>query len=77
MREDFLLKKLKEKSDSDALRGLRLQGEQADYFSNDYLGIVKNGLIEKHPGNHNSPHGSTGSRLLAGNNSIMEEPNLQ
>ena len=77
MREDFLFKRLKEKSDSDALRGLRLQGEQSDYFSNDYLGIVKNGLIEKHLGNHNYPHGSTGSRLLAGNNSIIEETEFE
>ncbi len=55
MREDFLFKKLKEKSDLDALRGLRVRGEQADYFSNDYLGIVKNGLIEKHLGNDSYP----------------------
>jgi len=73
MSEDFLFKKLKEKSDLDALRGLRLQGEQADYFSNDYLGIVKNGLIEKHLGHHHYAHGSTGSRLLAGNYAKIEE----
>ncbi len=77
MREDFLFKKLKEKSDSDALRGLRLSGEQADYFSNDYLGIVKNGLIEKHLGNNSYSHGSTGSRLLAGNYRKIEETEFE
>jgi 8-amino-7-oxononanoate synthase len=77
MREDFLFKKLKEKSELDALRGLRLQGVQADYFSNDYLGIVKNGLIEKHLGYHNYPHGSTGSRLLAGNYAKIEETEFE
>jgi 8-amino-7-oxononanoate synthase len=77
MEEDFLIKKLKEKSDLGALRGLRLHGEQADYFSNDYLGIVKNSLIEKHLGNHAYPHGSTGSRLLAGNYSKIEETEFE
>ena len=54
-----------------------MPAEQADYSSNDYLGIVKNGLIEKYLGNIIYPHGSTGSRLLAGNYSQIEETEIE
>ena len=46
MKEEFLDRKLQERSAAGALRVLRVAGGQADYYSNDYLGIVKNGLIE-------------------------------
>jgi 8-amino-7-oxononanoate synthase len=73
MDESFLHKKLLERSEKHALRVLRTGGSGADYFSNDYLGIVCKGLIEALlPGNEYA-HGSTGSRLLAGNYALIEE----
>jgi 8-amino-7-oxononanoate synthase len=73
MFEDFLSRKLQEKKDTDALRMVRVSGNCADYFSNDYLGITKNKRIEERLRGMEFPHGSTGSRLLAGNYSLIEE----
>ena len=73
MNDDFLERKLHERRSSGALRSLRLAGNQSDYFSNDYLGIVKYGLIEKQLQGQNFTHGSTGSRLLAGNYALIED----
>jgi 8-amino-7-oxononanoate synthase len=73
MNENFLEKKLGERSAVHALRTLRLAGTQADYNSNDYLGIAKYGLIEALLGGSQYAHGSTGSRLLAGNYALVEE----
>jgi 8-amino-7-oxononanoate synthase len=73
MFEDFLTRKLQGKKDSGALRILRLPGGHADYFSNDYLGITKNKRIEENLRGKEFAHGSTGSRLLAGNYSLIEE----
>jgi 8-amino-7-oxononanoate synthase len=73
MNEDFLNQKLQERSDAFALRALRLNGNQADFYSNDYLGIAKYGLIEEYLGHRVFAHGSTGSRLLAGNYALIEE----
>lgn len=75
MNEDFLEKKLAERKAQDALRQLRLPDGQLDFCSNDYLGIVHNGLLEKQlllSGAH-PRHGSGGSRLLAGNYAFAEE----
>ncbi len=77
MNEDFLNQKLQERAAMFALRSLRLPGSQTDYFSNDYLGIVKNGLIEAMLSGSHYPHGSTGSRLLAGNYVLIEETEKQ
>ena len=86
--EDFLGKKLNERKGVNAFRQLRLPDGKVDFCSNDYLGIATNGLIEKAaaaiavaakpPGAKASlskewPHGSTGSRLLAGNYPLLEE----
>jgi 8-amino-7-oxononanoate synthase len=73
MNEDFLNKKLEERSAMQALRSLKLSGTEADFYSNDYLGIVRNGLIENKLIDYPYPHGSTGSRLLAGNYELIEE----
>ena len=73
MKEEFLERKLQERSAAGALRGLRIAGGQADYYSNDYLGIAKNGLIEASLPRTDLAHGSTGSRLLAGNYPLIEE----
>ena len=77
MDEYFLIRKLRERADAKALRTLRISGGQADFYSNDYLGIVKNGLIEESFSGHRYAHGSTGSRLLSGNNVLVEETEKQ
>lgn len=77
MNDDFLNKKLQERIAGNALRSLKIKTGQGnnstiDFCSNDYLGIVKNKLIE----NEIPPllsHGSTGSRLLSGNYDLIEE----
>lgn len=79
LNEDFLDKKLQERKDLDAFRRLRLPDGKTDLCSNDYLGIAANGLIEKALAGKSSshgrptPHGSGGSRLLAGNYPLIEE----
>ncbi len=73
MKEEFLDRKLQERSAAGALRVLRVAGGQTDYYSNDYLGIAKNGLIETSLADTHYAHGSTGSRLLAGNYPLIEE----
>jgi 8-amino-7-oxononanoate synthase len=73
MNEDFLNQKLLERSALHALRTLRPGGGQADFCSNDYLGIARNGLIETALSGSRYAHGSTGSRLLAGNYALVEE----
>ncbi|MEO5995433.1 MAG: pyridoxal phosphate-dependent aminotransferase family protein [Chitinophagaceae bacterium] len=78
--EDFLISKLEERKQQNAFRQLRLPDGKIDFCSNDYLGIVKNGLIEKRlfsktnlAENSSLKTGSTGSRLLAGNYALIEE----
>ena len=73
MDENFLHKKLLERSEKHALRILRTGGYGSDYHSNDYLGIVNKGLIEALLSGSEYAHGSTGSRLLAGNYDLIEE----
>jgi 8-amino-7-oxononanoate synthase len=72
MNDNFLDKKLIDRAQNGSLRHLSLTRDKIDFFSNDYLGIVKNNLIEKsmHAG---LSHGSTGSRLLSGNYELMED----
>lgn len=70
MKEQFLLKKLLERQQRNALRSLKARSGLTDFFSNDYLGIVTNKLLQ--PGG-NLTHGSTGSRLLSGNYPLIEE----
>ncbi len=71
MDDGFLDRKLNERRQSGAFRSLRLPDDKTDFCSNDYLGIATNRLIPRQPGNETS--GSGGSRLLAGNYSLIEE----
>src|SRR5687767_6184348 len=76
MNDEFLLKKLDERQQQNAFRRLLLPDGKTDFCSNDYLGIVRNQLIEKALGENDHmlfKHGSTGSRLLAGNYALVEE----
>lgn len=76
MKEHFLHKKLQERKELQAFRQLKLPGNMIDFCSNDYLGIVKNGLLEQALASSNYRHGSTGSRLLSGNYALIEEAEL-
>ena len=74
--DDFLQSNLKERKEQNAFRTLRLPENKIDFCSNDYLGIAK----DSHLSTLDSPlstHGSAGSRLLAGNYSLIEETEKQ
>ena len=71
MDDSFLDKKLSQRIQAHALRKLSPASEKVDFCSNDYLGLVKNHLIEKKMPVGLS-HGSTGSRLLSGNYALLE-----
>lgn len=76
MKEDFLNKKLNERKEQNAFRYLRLPEGKVDFCSNDYLGMTR--YLSDHlewPGK--LQHGSTGSRLLAGNYPLIEETEKQ
>lgn len=70
MDEDFLQKKIAARKAQNAYRQLRLGNGGVDFCSNDYLGIATNNLL--HTGKE-YPGGSTGSRLLTGNNALIEK----
>jgi 8-amino-7-oxononanoate synthase len=76
MNDSFLDKKLDERKSANALRQLTINKNKIDFCSNDYLGLVKNRLIESKL-KKSLPHGSTGSRLLSGNYSLLEETEKQ
>jgi len=71
--DEFLNKKLNERKQQNAFRTLRITEEKIDFCSNDYLGIVKNNLLQPATGNRQPATGSTGSRLLSGNYKLIEE----
>lgn len=74
--DSFLEKKLQQRKEQNAFRQLRLSQDKIDFCSNDYLGIVHNNLLNEkiNPG---LKTGSTGSRLLTGNYSLIEETEKQ
>ena len=75
MNEDFLSARINERIEQDSFRQLKLSTGKVDFCSNDYLGIVKNQLLVKDHGQASIfiSHGSTGSRLLTGNYSLIEQ----
>jgi 8-amino-7-oxononanoate synthase len=73
MNSDFLDDRLQDRFQQNAYRHLQLAEGKHDFFSNDYLGIARNGLIEAALDGRTYGHGSTGSRLLAGNYPLIEE----
>jgi 8-amino-7-oxononanoate synthase len=71
--DDFLQTKLQERRAQEAFRVLRLPAGMTDFCSNDYLGIVHNGLLQQALAAQGPlSSGSTGSRLLAGNYALAE-----
>jgi len=70
--ETFLDRKLAERRANAAFRKLRLPEGKVDLCSNDYLGVVRDGLLTAGE-QVVLAHGSGGSRLLAGNYALIEE----
>lgn len=74
MQEEFLNRKLNQRKEQNAFRQLRLPDGKIDFCSNDYLGLAKILSADKNLSRLNEYlHGSTGSRLLAGNYALIEE----
>ena len=78
MKEDFLLQQLAQREAQHAFRRLRLPTPgSVDFCSNDYLGLAQSAAMQEgvHALLQARPymHGSTGSRLLAGNYAWVEE----
>ena len=71
MKEEFLNKRLNERREQNAFRHLKLPAQKIDFCSNDYLGISARRMISVD--GELVSHGSTGSRLLSGNYSLIEE----
>ena len=63
--------KLDERKANNALRELKVNNNLVDFCSNDYLGFAKEAEI--HQVDLQQSYGSTGSRLISGNNRITEE----
>jgi len=78
MKEDFLLKHLSSRKEQHAFRELKIPAPgMTDFCSNDYLGLARSTAMQEavHALLQARPfmHGSTGSRLLAGNYVWIEE----
>ncbi len=73
--EQHLSHKLEERTQAGNLRALPVGRQAIDFFSNDYLGLATTGLLQSLvPNIHTGQStGSTGSRLLSGNNVQTEE----
>ncbi len=66
--EQYIDSKLQERIVAGNLRTLKTERAQVDFFSNDYLGLATNGLLNT----KSKSTGSTGSRLLSGNSAEAE-----
>jgi 8-amino-7-oxononanoate synthase len=78
MKEDFLNKKIAERKDQNAFRGLKIIENKIDFCSNDYLGIARRLNTPDDKQIHAvMQNGSTGSRLLSGNYALIEEVEKQ
>ncbi len=74
MNEDFLRRKLLHRKEANAYRELRQHPSAVDFCSNDYLGIVTHKHIHlRNDEAGDKFYGSTGSRLISGNYSLIED----
>ncbi len=73
--DQHLSHKLEERIQAGNLRVLRVSRQPVDFFSNDYLGLATTGLLHSliPEARNRQSTGSTGSRLLSGNNAQTEE----
>ncbi len=75
--EEFIKAKLSERRSNGTFRQLKAEGSLVDFCSNDYLGFARSSalkeLIDKEVNTTaKALNGSTGSRLLSGNSSYVE-----
>jgi 8-amino-7-oxononanoate synthase len=77
MEDEFLSKRLQERLDLHLFRSLNIPRKGViDFCSNDYLGIVRNSLLDGEENESNLrilKTGSTGSRLLSGNYQLVQD----
>jgi 8-amino-7-oxononanoate synthase len=66
--EQYIESRLQERIAAGNLRTLKTERAQVDFFSNDYLGLATNNILNT----GNQVAGSTGSRLLSGNSKEVE-----
>jgi len=73
--EKYLSEKLQNREDAGNLRRLSTSRAPVDFFSNDYLGFITDGIIAEKLSGYSVSQlkpGSTGSRLLSGNSLLVE-----
>lgn len=75
---NYILSKLQKRKDENNFRSLKNTTGLVDFYSNDYLGFardeeLKRRIDEEIKSNGNPFSGSTGSRLLSGNNQYVED----
>ncbi len=75
---NYLLSKLQQRKDENNFRSLKTTNGLVDFYSNDYLGFARDEELKKNidaevKANPGFPIGSTGSRLLSGNNKYVED----
>ena len=76
--QQYIRLKLQQRNDDNNFRSLKITEGLIDFHSNDYLGFARNSELKKSVEEELSLHpnfllGSTGSRLLSGNNSYVEK----
>ncbi len=69
--DDFLSARLNERKEQNLLRQLQLRGDEIDFCSNDYLGIIRNRLLRNRPTDLHT--GSGGTRTYSGNYRLIEQ----
>ena len=75
--QQYIQLKLKQRTEENNFRSLKVVDGLVDFYSNDYLGFARNENLKKNVAAELKSHpgfslGSTGSRLLSGNNSYVE-----
>lgn len=75
--QQYIASKLEQRKTENNFRSLKVADGLIDFYSNDYLGFardnaLKTAIEQEIKNNTNQPTGSTGSRLLSGNNAYVE-----
>ena len=72
---NHLLKKIENRKKIGTYRSLQTADDKIDFWSNDYLGFARSAGLKKHIKSltKNANYGATGSRLISGNPTLVEE----
>ncbi len=76
--DQYIALKLEQRKTENNFRSLKLSHGLIDFYSNDYLGFARDTALQlsieqEIKANAHQPTGSTGSRLLSGNNTYVED----